>query len=44
MQASVKTEDNTGGGEQGPVLGGDNEGAGSKGGFPWSDDFDFNMD
>ena len=44
MAATVETEDNTGGGTQGPDLGGDNEEAGSKGGFPWSDDFDFNMD
>lgn len=44
MQASVETEDNTGGGEQGPGQGSDNADAGSKGGFPWSDDFDFNMD
>lgn len=44
MAATVETEDTTGGGTQGPDLGGDNEGAGSKDGFPWSDDFDFHMD
>ena len=47
MAASVKTEDVTtpgGSGVVGPGQGGDNEGAGSKDGFPWSDDFDFHMD
>ena len=48
MAASVKTEDVTtpgGSGVVGPDRSEtDNDDAGSKGGFPWSDDFDFHMD